>query len=123
MKKLMVVVCALCALGTVSAAGITDANVIAELKKLKLKAKTDKDNPIDYKVGETIRFDFSLDGVKALPAGVKTPLYVIWERTGDDGKRQKGTNDVSLAKGENIVELRCGGFAERAVWMWEGVSK
>ena len=33
-----------------------------ELKDLKLKAKTDKANPIDYKVGETIRFDFFLDG-------------------------------------------------------------
>ena len=39
----------------------------AEMKDLKLNAKTDKENPIDYKVGETIRFDFFLDGVKELP--------------------------------------------------------
>ena len=111
MKRLMVAICALCALGTVSAAGITNANVIAELKKLKLKARTDKDNPIDYKVGEDIRFDFCLDGVKTLPTEIKTPLYVIWERTGDDGKRQVGTNDVSLTKGFSVItSLACPGI-------------
>ena len=39
----------------------------AEMMDLKLKAKTDKENPIDYKVGETIRFDFFIDGVSELP--------------------------------------------------------
>ena len=52
----------------------------AELKDLKLKAKTDKANPIDYKVGEKIRFDFFLDGAAELPAEAKEPLYVIWTR-------------------------------------------
>ena len=71
----------------------------SEMKDLKLKARTDKENPIDYKVGETIRFDFFLDGVKELPEGVQEPLYVVWTRTGDDGLQQKGTNEISLAKG------------------------
>jgi cephalosporin-C deacetylase-like acetyl esterase len=74
----------------------------AEMKDLKLKARTDKENPIDYKVGETIRFDFFLDGVTELPEGVEEPLHVVWTRTGDDGLRQKGTNDISLAKGFSI---------------------
>ncbi len=74
----------------------------AELKDIKLKARTDKENPIDYKVGETIRFDFFLDGVTELPEGVEEPLRVVWTRTGDDGLLQKGTNEISLAKGFSI---------------------
>ncbi|MDO5319129.1 MAG: acetylxylan esterase [bacterium] len=75
----------------------------SELKDLKLKARTDKANPIDYKVGESIRFGISLDGVKELPAEAKEPLHVIWERTGDDGVREKGTNDISLAQGFTLT--------------------
>ena len=71
----------------------------AELKDLKLKAKTDKENPIDYKVGEKIRFDFFIDGVTELPAEAKEPLYVIWTREGDDGLKVVGTNGISLVKG------------------------
>ena len=76
----------------------------AEMKDLKLKAKTDKENPIDYKVGETIRFDFSLDGVKELPeeAAAKAPLKVKWTRTGDDGRTEKGEKEISLDKGFSI---------------------
>ena len=71
----------------------------AELKDLKLKARTDKPNPIDYKVNEPIAFTVTLDGVKTLPAGVKEPLRVRWTRTGDDGVTEKGENEISLAKG------------------------
>jgi len=76
----------------------------SELKDLKLKAKTDKDNPIDYKVGETIRFDFFLDGVKELPpeAAAKAPLKVKWTRTADDGVKTTGVEDISLEKGCSI---------------------
>ena len=76
----------------------------AELKDIKLKAKTDKENPIDYKVGETIRFDFFLDGVKELPeeAAAKSPLKVKWTRTGDDGKTEKGEGEISLEKGCSV---------------------
>ena len=74
----------------------------AEPKDIKLKAKTDKENPIDYKVGEPIRFDFFIDGVTNLPEEVQAPLHVIWTRTGDDGVTVKGTNDISLAEGFSI---------------------
>ena len=76
----------------------------AEMKEIKLKAKTDKENPIDYKVGETIRFDFFLDGVKELPeeAVAKSPLKVKWTRTGDDGRKETGTNEISLDKGFSV---------------------
>ena len=76
----------------------------AELKDIRLKARTDKENPIGYKVGETIRFDFFLDGVKELPkeAAAKAPLKVSWTRTGDDGKTEKGVADISLDRGCSI---------------------
>ncbi len=72
--------------------------------QLKLKARTDRENPIDYVVGETIRFDFSLDGVESLPDDLAAvgPLNVIWTRTGDDGERVVGTNAISLAEGFSV---------------------
>jgi len=87
------------------------ASGAAELKDLKLKAKTDKENPIGYKVGETIRFDFFVDGLKELPEGVAEPLHVIWERTGDDGAKVVGTNGISLAKGFSMeTKMDCPGI-------------
>ena len=52
------------------------------ITNLTLKASTDKGNPIDYELGETIRFDFRLDGVTNLPVEVANvaPLHVIWTR-------------------------------------------
>ena len=70
-----------------------------DLADLKLKARTDKANPIDYAVGENIRFDFFLDGVERLPPEATEPLHVIWTRTGDDGITVVGTNAISLAQG------------------------
>ncbi len=83
------------------------------ITNLTLKASTDKANPIDYEVGETIRFDFRLDGVTELPAEVASvaPLHVIWTRTGDDGLKTKGTNDISLAQGFSMeTSLSVPGF-------------
>ena len=73
-----------------------------DLADLKLKARTDKANPIDYAVGENIRFDFFLDGVERLPPEATEPLHVIWTRTGDDGITVVGTNAISLAQGFSI---------------------
>ena len=77
----------------------------ASLPDLRLKARTDKANPIDYVEGENIRFDFWLDGVDALPPEVraKEPAYVVWTRTGDDGATVTGTNAISLAQGFSVT--------------------
>ena len=77
----------------------------ASITNLTLKASTDKPNPIDYAVGETIRFDFFLDGVTELPAEVatNTPLAVKWTRAGDDGAKTTGTNEISLADGFSLT--------------------
>ncbi len=74
--------------------------VASDVSKLKLKARTDKDNPIDYAEGETISFEFRLDGVDELPQAVqeKSPLYVVWKRTGDDGATVWGTNSIALGQ-------------------------
>ncbi|MCR5750982.1 MAG: acetylxylan esterase [Kiritimatiellae bacterium] len=90
MKRLMLTTMAFAAVAAADAASLSD---------LKLKAKTDKTNPIGYKVGEKMRFDFFIDGVDELPAEAKAPLYVIWTRSGDDGLTVVGTNAISLAKG------------------------
>ena len=83
------------------------------ITNLTLKASTDKENPIDYEVGETIRFDFRLDGVTELPEELanEQQLHVIWTRTGDDGVKTKGTNDISLAQGFSMeTSLAVPGF-------------
>jgi hypothetical protein len=76
-----------------------------DISEVKLKARTDKDNPIDYVEGEPIRFDFWLDGVEALPAEIRgrQPCYVIWTRTADDGVTVKGTNTISLTEGFSVT--------------------
>ena len=95
MKRLMMTAMAFAAVAAADAASLSD---------LKLKAKTDKTNPIGYKVGEKMRFDFFIDGVKELPeeAASKSPLKVQWTRTGDDGRKETGVNEISLDKGFTV---------------------
>ena len=81
-----------CVLGEVGPGG--------NIEDLRLKAVTDKENPIGYVENETIRFNFSLDGVEALPLALQNQqLYVIWERTADDNVRVVGTNAITFAGG------------------------
>ena len=73
------------------------------IENLFLKARTDKDNPIDYAENETIRFNFTLGGVDALPAALQNQqLYVIWERTADDNAKVVGTNLITFAAGCSV---------------------
>ena len=76
-----------------------------EVADLSLKGTTDKENPIDYAVGETIRFDFFLDCVGQLPEEVATnmPLAVTWTRTGDDGVKKTGRDAISLESGFSLT--------------------
>ena len=80
----------------------TELPPIVDPAEILLKATTDKANPIDYVEGEPIRFDFRIDGVEFLPAEL-TPAYVVWERTGDDGVKEKGTNAISPTNGFSIT--------------------
>lgn len=76
MKKVIVMsaVCAamLCAFG-------------AKKNRPWIKGVTDK-SPIEYKAGETMTFTFTLENAASVPEG----LDIVWERTGDDGKTEKG---------------------------------
>ena len=80
----------------------TELPPIVDPTNILLKATTDKANPIDYVEGEPIRFDFRIDGVEFLPAELN-PAYVVWERTGDDGVKEKGTNAISPTNGFSIT--------------------
>ena len=55
-----------------------------------LKGVTDKD-PLSYSVGEEIVFAVTAQEAGALPPGFK----LRWERTGDDGRIEKGESDAS----------------------------
>ena len=75
------------------------------ISNLLLKASTDKANPIDYTIGETIRFDFFLDGATELPPemATNTPLSVKWTRRGDDGVKKTGKSEISLENGFSMT--------------------
>ena len=55
-----------------------------------LKGVTDKD-PLSYAVGEDIVFTVTVQETEALPPGLK----LRWERTGDDGRVEKGMSDAT----------------------------
>ena len=76
----------------------------ANITNLFLKATTDKENPIDYAVGENIRFDFFLDGAELPPEmATNTPLSVSWTRRGDDGVKTTGKSAISLENGFSLT--------------------
>ena len=56
-----------------------------------IKGVTDK-GPLDYAVDEEMTFTLNVEGAAAMPSG----LRLVWERTGDDGKTQKGESDVAV---------------------------
>ena len=50
-----------------------------------MKGTTDK-SPLEYGTGETMTFTLTLERAQSLPKG----LEIVWERTGDDGKKETG---------------------------------
>lgn len=62
--------------------------------KVQLKGCTDKENPVGYKVGEPIVFTLRTDGLDAVPTNDR--YRVRWERTGDDGKVEKGESKLRI---------------------------
>lgn len=79
MKKLMIAAVAALVMGTVVAETPYD--------KMTLKGRTDKENPVDYKVGEKIGFTIFTADIDKVPA---EGLKLKWKRLGDDGKVQEG---------------------------------
>ena len=72
-----------------------------DINAVKLKASTDKANPVDYAENETITFSFVLDGVVELPESLRAlePLSVVWTRTGDDGVTARGSGGITIEQG------------------------
>lgn len=62
--------------------------------KVQLKGCTDKENPVGYKIGEPIVFTLRTDGLDAVPTNDR--YRVRWERTGDDGKVEKGESKLRI---------------------------
>ena len=56
--------------------------------KMMIYGRTEKANPVDYKVGEQIVFELQLHDA---PEGIADGVYSLaWERRGDDGRRHNG---------------------------------
>ena len=58
-----------------------------------IKGVTDK-CPLDYRPGETMTFTLTLERAETLPPG----LEIVWTRTGDDGKVEKGKSPADPSK-------------------------
>jgi cephalosporin-C deacetylase-like acetyl esterase len=53
-------------------------------------------NPLSYHVGEEMEFVFSIKDPRAVSAG--RPLFLVWNRRGDDGVLASGCEQISLEK-------------------------
>ena len=83
MKKTLLAVSALVALGALAAGELDEAQLIGT---------TDKARAIDYEAGETMTFTLTLKNAKPFPAGA---YEIRWTRTGDDGQKQEGKAPLS----------------------------
>lgn len=71
-----------------------------DVSKMKFTLTTDK-NPIQYKVGDEIVFRVTFDWGQEVPEDQKKPLFVQWNRRGDDGISYSGMD--TIAPGKDIV--------------------
>ena len=53
-------------------------------------------NPLSYRVGEEMEFVFSIRDPRAVSTG--RPLFLVWNRRGDDGVHSSGVERISLEK-------------------------
>ena len=83
------------ALAALAAVAALAARAEGELDSAVLHGETDKARAIDYKVGETMVFTLSLQGVESLPPDA---YFISWTRTGDDGKVENGKAPASPDK-------------------------
>lgn len=65
------------------------------LDRAVLHGETDKERAIDYKEGEEMVFTLTLQGAEAFNEG---DYFIHWQRTGDDGKSERGRVPLSAEK-------------------------
>ena len=66
-----------------------------EVADLQLVGNTTR-NPLSYRVGEEMEFVFSIKDPHAVSAG--RPLFLVWNRRGDDGVLASGFESISLER-------------------------
>ena len=71
-----------------------------DVSKMKFVLTTNK-NPIQYKVGDDVEFRVIFDWGQEVPEDQKKPMFVQWERSGDDGIRFSGMD--SIAPGKDVI--------------------
>lgn len=71
-----------------SAALFAEAANSTPFDKMSLKGRTDKENPVSYKVGEPIVFTLFTTDIDAVPTN--DTYRIRWTRKGDDGKYAEG---------------------------------
>ncbi len=71
-----------------SAALFAEAAKSTPFDKMSLKGRTDKENPVSYKVGEPIVFTLFTTDIDAVPTN--DTYRIRWTRKGDDGKYAEG---------------------------------
>ena len=103
---------AVCVLSAVAHGGMWDDAVVA--------GETDAP-PCSYRVGQPVRFEFSLTGVPD-DADI-SPYRLQWRRRGDDGV--KGEGSLPLAHSGMTVETKIGkpGFVHLEAWIADGDGK
>ena len=65
------------------------------LDRAVLHGETDKERAIDYKEGEEMVFTLTLQGAEAFKEG---DYFIHWQRTGDDGRSERGRVPLSAVK-------------------------
>jgi hypothetical protein len=80
----------------VACAGLgVSAFAAGPLDRAVLHGETDKERAIDYKEGEEMVFTLTLQRAEAFKEG---DYFIHWQRTGDDGKSERGRVPLSATK-------------------------
>jgi hypothetical protein len=88
--------------------------------KAQLKGRTDRENPVSYKVGEKIKFSLTLTEAD-LSGG---EYFIAWTRTGDDGVTKKGKSPI-VSNGTMEIEttLSKPGFVRVEAYLVDSTGK
>lgn len=75
----------------IGVAALSAGAIAGPFDNVLIKGRTDKDNPVSYKVGEPIVFTLTTTDSAGIDF-TNTPYQVRWTRTGDDGRVVKGVS-------------------------------